>query len=160
MNNFLAFVSTVIACLPSLVAHGSDRSEFRVVLHDFSITLTNTTAGPLGETTILLGPKLCSPGTLGPKVAVTYHNWVSAIGANAVVQWQDARNLKRKALVSLVGVYEPGFDGTLTFSITDTNVSVTFQKIYRYPDRDYPERELLSAGRTCAACQSMARRRS
>jgi hypothetical protein len=133
MKTFLCLaVASVVSAAMLGFGEKKDQADGQAYLE---LTLENKTGEEIDQTAILLGKNRCTSGILGKGAAATYLGWQKPVGTNAVVQWRDGKQKKREATVSLMGIYNPAFDGRLVFSImatnAATNVVVTFEAIDR-----------------------------
>ena len=100
--------------------------------HEYlEVQLSNETGGLIEQASISFGANQCTFGMFKSGHSSTYLGWVKPVGTNAVVKWRDAQRIERKASLDFSKAYDPTIAGTLNFTITGTNVSVTFTKVDR-----------------------------
>jgi hypothetical protein len=129
MKRLLTLSTGMLLCL---AASAADQPKTTDGQHAYlEVIMENKTTRGIDETAVFFGERRCTFGTVGAGATAGYLGWNSPVGTNAVVQWRDAQKTRHEKTVSLVEVYKRREPGALLFSVTTTNVSVSFKKIDR-----------------------------
>ena len=92
------------------------------------LVILNANDTEIDDAGVYMGKYRFTAGVLVSHATKTNAGWANPITTNAVLRWRESKAVKKEETVSLVGIYNPGVKGVLTFAIGPTNVTVHFNK--------------------------------
>jgi hypothetical protein len=106
--------------------------EGMIVNHEYlEVIIRNETPGEIDETATVFGRHSYTFGVVGVGVSAANLGCTYPIGRSVVVRWRDAAGVKRECAVDISKTYKPEAPGRLTFTVSGTNVTASFEKIRR-----------------------------